>query len=298
MDVLGKPFQGEQVGESWELSAVPGDVSVVSNGALAGKGLGELIEERAEDLLGPISVGQFGRQFPVLIKFIDAKMDLSIQVHPGDQLARERHNSFGKNEMWYIMDADPGARLIVGFNRDVEKSEYQEALEQDRILELLNYEEVGEGDTFFIRTGTIHAIGSGVLLAEIQQTSDITYRVFDFNRRDAEGNLRELHTELALDAMDYSSRKDFKVRYSQEKNKANEMVHSPYFTTRILDLNTNYEAAPLPCFRILICVGGRALIENEHGSATVDAGETVLVPAYSQRTTVLTTACKLLEVTL
>ncbi len=297
-EVLGKPFEGEQIGESWELSAVPGDVSVISNGPMSGIALTELIEERGKDLMGRMVFERFGREFPVLIKFIDASRDLSIQVHPGDELARKRHQSFGKNEMWYIMDADPGARLIVGFNKTVEKSEYQEALHEGRILDLMNYEEVSEGDTFMIETGTIHAIGAGVLLAEIQQTSDVTYRVYDFNRRDAQGNQRELHTELALDAMNYTYRNDFKVDYAPETNRASEMVNSPYFVTRILELDTNYKAEPLPGFRIFMCVEGKALIENEHGSAAVSRGETALVPAYSQEITILTTACKLLEVTL
>ncbi len=297
-EVLGKPFEGEQIGESWELSAVPGDVSVVSNGPLAGTALTELLEARGKDLMGRILSDKFGNEFPVLIKFIDASKDLSIQVHPGDELARKRHQSFGKNEMWYIMDADPGSRLIVGFNKTVEKAEYQEALEKGRILDLMNYEEVTGGDTFMIETGTIHAIGAGVMLAEIQQTSDVTYRVFDFNRRDAQGNLRELHTELALDAMNYTYRNDFKVEYSPEKNQATDLVNSPFFQTRILDLDHNYKASPLPGFHIFMCVEGKALVENEHGSAAISRGETVLIPAYSQEITILTTACKLLEVTL
>lgn len=297
-EVLGKPFEGDSIGESWELSAVEGDVSLVENGVLAGKNLAELIEERGEDLMGRMLLDRFGNDFPILIKFIDAKKDLSIQVHPGDELAKQRHGTFGKNEMWYVMDADPGSRLIVGFNREVEKAEYQQALEEDRITDLLNYEKVSQGDTFYIQTGTIHAIGAGILLAEIQQTSDITYRVFDFNRRDAQGNLRELHTELALDAMDYSFREDYKVKYPREKNKTNEMVQSPYFVTNMLDIDQNLTLDPLPGFRIFMCVGGKALVENEHGCVAIKKGETVLVPAYSQRTTLLTTACKLLEVTL
>ncbi|MCL4162945.1 UNVERIFIED_CONTAM: hypothetical protein GTU68_029289, partial [Idotea baltica] len=201
-DVLGKPIESDITGESWEISTVKGDVSIVSNGEFADISLQNLIDQYPEELLGKRVLERFGKEFPILIKFIDAKQDLSIQLHPNDELARKRHNSFGKTEMWYIMDADSDAKLIVGFNKDISKSEYSKSLEENRLLELLNYEKVKEGDTFFINTGKIHAIGAGVLLAEIQQTSDVTYRVFDFNRKDKNGDLRELHTELARDAID------------------------------------------------------------------------------------------------
>jgi mannose-6-phosphate isomerase len=188
--VLGKPIANDITGESWELSGVAGDVSVIANGPLAGTSLKQLIATQAEALLGKEVVARFGQEFPILIKFIDAKQDLSIQLHPNDALAKKRHGSFGKTEMWYIMDADPGAKLIVGFNKDVTREEYASHLQENKLPDLLNYEPVEQGDTFFINTGKIHAIGAGVLLAEIQQTSDITYRVFDFNRKDKMGNLR------------------------------------------------------------------------------------------------------------
>lgn len=298
--VLQKPFSGDTIGESWELSGVAGDVSVVENGPLAGKSLTELMEIFKARLLGQSVFDRFGMEFPILIKFIDAKQDLSIQLHPHDDLAKERHNSFGKTEMWYIMDADPGAELIVGFNRDVTKEEYQEHLDQDRLLELLNYEEVKEGDTFFINTGKIHAIGAGVMLAEIQQTSDITYRVFDFNRRDKEGNLRELHTEMALDAMDYKKKDDFKVRYDRSVNQANELVHCPYFKTDYHQLTEstvwNYESAE--SFRIYMCVGGEATLEAPEGSVHIKKGETALIPAELKSLQVKTDSASLLEVTI
>ena len=158
-EVLNKPIESDITGESWELSGVEGDISEVENGALAGVSLHDLMNNQGEELLGESVVERFGKEFPILIKFIDAKQDLSIQLHPNDELAKQRHNSFGKTEMWYIMDADPGAKLIVGFNKDVEKSEYVRSLEEGTLLDLLNYEEVGEGDTFFINTGKIHAIG-------------------------------------------------------------------------------------------------------------------------------------------
>ena len=298
--VLDKPFEGDAIGESWELSGVDGDVSIVENGPLAGRSLTGLMETYKAELLGNEVYDRFGLEFPILIKFIDAQKDLSIQLHPHDDLARERHNSFGKTEMWYIMDADPGAELIVGFNRDVTREEYQQYLKEDRLLDILNYEQVGEGDTFFIRTGKIHAIGAGVLLAEIQQTSDITYRVFDFNRKDKNGQLRELHTELALDAMDYQKKDDFKVSYSKELNQSNTLVHCPYFKTDYLKLNQNAEWT-FPhsnSFRIYMCVEGRAEFISEEGNLTLKRGETALIPASLKRLQVKTEGTGLLEVTI
>lgn len=299
-EVFGKPSTSDITGESWELSTVKGDVSVVANGDLANTSLQDLIEKYPEQLLGKSVVDRFGTDFPILIKFIDAKQDLSIQLHPNDQLAKERHDSFGKTEMWYIMDADPGAELIVGFNKDVTKPEYAESLKQNMLLDLLNYEKVKEGDTFFINTGKIHAIGAGVLLAEIQQTSDVTYRVFDFNRKDKEGNLRELHTELALDAIDYDKKDDFKVSYSKEKNKVNTMVACPYFNTNFLDLSKDISqnTEKRDSFTIYMCVDGEATIENDFGTVHLEKGETTLIPANSTKININTSGVKLLEVTI
>lgn len=299
-DVLGKPIESDITGESWELSTVKGDVSVIANGELAGTSLQELINEQPENLLGKSVYKRFGTDFPILIKFIDAKKDLSIQLHPNDELAKERHDSFGKTEMWYVMDADDDAELIVGFNKDVTKDEYAKSLENDTLLELLNYEKVTEGDTFFINTGKIHAIGAGVLLAEIQQTSDITYRVFDFNRRDKNGNLRELHTELALDAIDYTKKDDFKVNYPNAKNTVNDMVDCPYFTTNFLDLDNDLsqDVSSRDSFTIYMCVGGAASIATENGSADIQKGETILVSADSRSIHIKTKGAKLLEVTI
>ncbi len=299
-DVLNKPIESEITGESWELSGVEGDISEVSDGALAGTSLKELLAEHGEELLGKTVVDRFGTEFPILIKFIDAKQDLSIQLHPNDDLARERHNSFGKTEMWYIMDADPGAKLIVGFNKSVEKGEYIQSLEEGTLLDLMNYEEVAEGDTFFINTGKIHAIGAGVMLAEIQQTSDITYRVYDFNRKDKNGNLRELHTGLAVDAIDYEQKNDFKVNYLHDKDSVNTMVKCPYFKTNFLDLDRtmHQDVSDRDSFTIYMCVGGEATITNDWGSASIKRGETVLVAACSSTVEINTDGTKLLEVTI
>ena len=298
-EVLEKPIVSDITGESWELSAVQGDISIVANGTLSGTPLQEIIDQEPEALLGKDVVRRFGKDFPILIKFIDAKQDLSIQLHPNDKLAKERHNSFGKTEMWYVMDADPGANLIVGFNKNVTKEEYSKSLENNSLLDLLNYEQVEEGDTFFINTGKIHAIGAGVLLAEIQQTSDITYRVFDFNRKDKNGNLRELHTDLALDAMDYTKKDDFKVVYDKKSDVVNTMVECPYFKTNYLNLTQtlNLDVSKRSSFTILMCVDGSAEISTNTGSVDLKKGETVLVPAISQNLTINTRNTKLLEVT-
>lgn len=298
-DVLGKSSESNITGESWELSGIKGDISIVSNGPYSGTSLQKLINQEPEELLGKDVIQRFGKEFPILIKFIDAKQDLSIQLHPNDVLAKERHSSFGKTEMWYVMDADKGANLIVGFNKNVTKEEYSESLEKNTLLDLLNYEPVKEGDTFFINTGKIHAIGAGVLLAEIQQTSDVTYRVFDFNRRDKNGNLRELHTEMALDAIDYNKKDDFKVAYNEQTNTVNEMVDCPYFKTTFIKLtkNFNLDISKRDSFTIYMCVDGSAEISSDTGSVMIQKGETVLIPASSKTISIDTTEAKLLEVT-
>lgn len=299
-DVLGKPIESDISGESWELSGVKGDISQVANGPLKGASLEELIERDPEAVLGRDVTERFGKEFPILIKFIDAKQDLSIQLHPDDRLARARHNSLGKTEMWYIMDADPGSKLIVGFNRTVEKAEYIKSLEEGTLLELMNYEPVQEGDSFFINTGKIHAIGAGVLLAEIQQTSDITYRVYDFDRRDRDGNLRELHTGLAVDAIDYEHRDDFKIGYSKARDVVNPMVDCPYFRTKYLDLGKplRQDLSERNSFTIYMCVGGAATIGNDWGSTSISKGETLLLSACSSFVELDSTDAKLLEVTI
>ncbi len=299
-DVLNKDIPNEITGESWEISTVPGDVSIVANGSFAERSLQDLIDDYPVELLGKSVFERFGNEFPILIKFIDAQLDLSIQLHPNDELAKKRHNSFGKTEMWYIMDADQDASLIVGFNKNVTKEEYLESLKSDGLLDILNYEQVKEGDTFFINTGKIHAIGAGVLLAEIQQTSDVTYRIFDFNRRDKNGNLRELHTEQALDAIDYVRKDDFKVKYSSEKNQINSMVECPYFKTNYLDLSDDLELdiAKRDSFTIFMCVDGQALIANNEGMESIEKGETLLVSADTSKLNIQTHGTKLLEITI
>lgn len=298
--VLNKDVKGDRIGESWEISGVAGDVSVVCNGPYKGKNLNSLIEAFPEALLGKSVLDRFGTEFPILIKFIDAARDLSIQVHPDDALARKRHNSFGKTEMWYIMDADPGAELIIGFEEDTTPGNYKEALKAGELTNLLHYQPVQAGDGYFINSGKIHAIGAGILLAEIQQTSDITYRVFDFNRRDADGKLRELHTDLAMDAIDYSRKDDFALSYKRNYGQVNSMVESPYFTTGYAEVKDNLhrDLKARDAFTILIVVDGQATIQAGMEKVNVSRGESVLVPAAADHIHIQADSCKLLEVTI
>ncbi|GFR80664.1 TonB-linked outer membrane protein, SusC/RagA family [Elysia marginata] len=276
-DLLGKDVHGETIGESWELSGIEGDISIVKNGALSGKNLNEIIEDYPAELLGELSKkGNY--KFPILVKFIDAKKDLSVQVHPNDSLAKQRHQSFGKTEMWHILQAEPKANLIVGFREDVSKECYKEKLQAEQLSDILQYENVKKGDTFFIESGLIHAIGGGVLLAEIQQTSDITYRVYDFNRTDKDGNKRELHIDLALDTLIYKKTNDYKVKYKEVACKSNEMVNCPFFKTNYLPLNQDKKLniKDRKCFSIYLCTEGSGTIENDFGKEQFHIGETLL----------------------
>ena len=298
--LLGKELESDLIGESWELSGVAGDVSIVANGSFKGTTLTDLINRFPEEILGKSVLERFGKEFPILIKFIDAQKDLSIQLHPNDELARKRHNSFGKTEMWYIMDADKDAELIIGFKEDISKETYVKSLKNDTLTDLLNYENVKEGDAYFISAGKIHAIGAGVLIAEIQQTSDQTYRVYDYNRKDAQGNLRELHTELSIDAISYVKQDDFKVGYGQEENVSNPMVNCPYFKTNFISLNKNIQldVSDQDSFTIYMCIDGEVTIENGFGSISIKKGETVLVPAITSHILLSTVRAKLLEITI
>lgn len=268
-------------GESWELSAVDGHVSVIANGFLKGNDLQELIEIYMGDLVGERVYEQFGTEFPLLIKFIDAVDDLSIQVHPNDELSKLRHNAYGKTEMWYVLHAEEGAKLNSGFNQPVDREKYKEFLENGRLTDLLFFENVKEGDVFFIPAGRVHAIGKGIVVAEIQQTSDVTYRIFDYDRKDKNGNLRELHTEWALDAIDFSFQEEYKTKYPEEKNKTCEVVSCKYFSTNIISFDQviNKDISQIDSFVIYICIEGNYDIEWESGKESINKGETILIPA-------------------
>ena len=286
------------IGESWEISDVEGAVSVVSNGLLKGQTLKDLIINFKEEFLGYKVYERFGDNFPVLIKFIDAKTPLSIQVHPNNELAKERHNSFGKNEMWYVMDVDKDAELIVGFNQKVDEEKYVKALNNGKVLDILNSEKTEKGDTFYIPTGRVHAIGSGIVLAEIQQTSDVTYRIYDYERTDAAGNQRELHTELALGAIDYNLYHNYKTAYQLKENESSELVHSPYFKTDIIQLTSQLEKdyKALDSFVIYMCVEGSFTLECNNELMMVNKGETVLLPASIKAVKLSSEKATILEV--
>ncbi|WP_432223004.1 type I phosphomannose isomerase catalytic subunit [Flavobacterium sp. TMP13] len=277
--LFNKPITSKITGESWELSTVEGDVSVVKQGSFAGKSLSAVIEEFPNEILGTAVHAKFGKQFPLLFKFLDAREDLSIQVHPNDELAKKRHNSFGKTEMWYVMQADKDARIIVGFKENSSKEEYVENLENKTLLSLLDSVTVNVGDVFFLETGTVHAIGAGLVIAEIQQTSDITYRLYDFDRKDANGNTRELHVELALDAINYN-KVETKKEYTTTIDQSNTMVDCPYFTTNFIPLknkiNVKKDGAS---FTVYMCVEGSFEIEFEGQKLSYKKGDTVLIPA-------------------
>lgn len=298
--LLGKKYNSKNCGESWEISGVEGNISVVFNGFLKGNDLSELIEIYMGELVGDKVYEQFGNEFPLLIKFIDAQDDLSIQVHPNDELSKERHNAFGKTEMWYVVDAAEGALINSGFNQPVDREKYIEYLKNGNLTDLLKYDEAKIGDVFFIPAGRVHAIGKGSMVAEIQQTSDVTYRIFDYNRKDDKGNLRELHNDLALDVIDFTYMDDYKTKYSAELNKSTEIVSCKYFTTNILEFNQAVEKDynQLDSFVIYIILDGDFEIETEETIEKATKGETVLIPASTEflKLTPKTGKVKLLEV--
>ncbi len=280
--VLGKDFGDlPNCGETWEISGVPGNVSVVAEGPLAGQDLNQIIHSYGADLLGNKVSKQYGNDFPLLVKFIDANDDLSIQVHPDDKLAKQRHDSFGKTEMWYIFQADSGSKLISGFNRPLTKEEYLKYFNDGRLMDILNQEEVQADDVFFLPAGRVHTIGKGLLLAEIQQTSDVTYRIYDFDRTDDRGIKRELHVEEALDAIDYKHYPEYKTRYENRKDEAVELVKCEYFTTNKLDFDQSIfrDYASLDSFKILVCMEGSADIIVSGSVYPIGKGEAMLVPA-------------------
>jgi len=255
--------------------------------------MGELVGERIYD--------QFGTEFPLLIKYIDANDRLSIQVHPNDELAKERHGAYGKTEMWYVIHADEGSELISGFNRTIDRDSYLIAMQNGKLENLLQYDAVKDGDVFFIPAGRVHAIGKGIVVAEIQQTSDVTYRIFDYNRVDEKGQSRELHTELALDAINFKHFPQGKTDYHPKSNEAVELVKCNYFTTNLLQLSSEIERdfSKIDSFVIYLCIDGSYSFEWESDSIGVHKGETILVPASIENFTLKPTAgrpAKLLEV--
>jgi len=297
-DVLGKQAS-DKAGESWEISGVDGDISVAENGFLAGNSLQELAEIYMGDLLGDGIYERFGVEFPLLIKFIDAADVLSVQVHPDDVMARERHKTYGKTEMWYIVESDKG-QLIAGFNRKLDQEQYLQHKNGGSLKEILNYEAVAPGDIYFMPAGRVHAIGAGVLLAEIQQTSDVTYRIYDWDRSDEQGKSRELHTDLALEAIDFSFHTQYKTPYTALQNSTVSAVDSPFFTTSVIQLDQPVEKDLnlIDSFVIYMCMGGVVGIAYGKGEVEViKKGETILIPAELKNLALIPTeASTLLEV--
>ena len=285
------------IGESWEISGVEGNVSQISNGQFKGRSLNWLIENYKQAVVGEKVYKKFGNKFPLLFKFIDAHEDLSVQLHPDDKLARERHNSFGKTEMWYILNVEEHGRLIMGFNRDMDEAKYLKFLTEKKLPEVLNSEFVKKGDAFNIPPGTVHAIGAGVMLAEIQQTSDITYRIYDWDRPDINGQMRELHNDLALKAVDYS-KTDVKLNYTESLNKPSHVNTTKFFEVNKLVLTHDFvrNLESIDSFTVYMCVEGEVVIESPDFSETVKMGETVLIPAEIAEIKFITNSVTLLEV--
>ena len=274
-----KEINSNITGESWELSSVDDNISTIENGIYKNKTLIELIKFFPNELLGYKVHTQYGNNFPLLFKFIDAREDLSVQLHPNDELAKKRHQSFGKTEMWYVVQADVNAELIVGFNGKSNQEEYLKHIKDNTVVSLLNRIKIKKGDVFFIESGTIHAIGAGAVIAEIQQTSDITYRVYDFERKDANGNQRELHNEMALEAINYDI-VNAKKTYSNLTNFSNQAVSCNYFTTNVIVLQgvmmMNYND---DSFKVFMCVEGDFVLKFNNKEETIGTGETILIPA-------------------
>lgn len=299
-DVLSKDFIGDHIGESWEISDVKDNKTVVSQGELQGKTLTELIEMYGASLLGSDVITRFGNEFPLLVKCIDAKTPLSIQVHPDNEVALKRHNSRGKNEMWYIMQADTDAEITIGFKENTDTTTFNTHLTKGTVEDLLHTEKVNAGDVFYIPSGRVHAIGSGVLLAEIQQTSDITYRIYDYDRVDTKtGKKRELHNDLAAGVIDYTAKIDYKTKYELQQNDRSEVIDTPYFKTNILSVNGSLDLdyTSINSFVILMCVEGKVDVIYNQQKYTVLRGSSILLPAEINSVRLKSNSARLLEVT-
>ena len=298
--VLGKDFSPlPNCGEVWVLSGVEGNQTEVENGFLQGNELNELVEIYMGELVGDKVFEQYGNEFPILIKFIDANDWLSIQVHPDDELAMERHGTLGKTEMWYILDAEEKSELISGFSKKVSKEEYVKHLENKSIKDIMNFTPVKKGDVFYIPAGRVHALGPGILLAEIQQTSDNTYRIYDWDRIDKMGMVRDLHTDLALDALDFNIYDDIKTKYEAKLNETSKMVESPYFTSNVLKLNQGIKKdySEFDSFVIYIACEGNFTLKYHDDSWPVNLGEVIMLPANIEAIEIYPEKeCKILEV--
>ncbi len=267
-------------GEAWLVSGVEGNPTIITNGYLAGNELNEIVEVFMGDLVGDRVYDRFGDVFPILVKVIDSNDWLSIQVHPDDALAQKRKTGYGKTEMWYVMQADENAELIAGFNRPTDEKSYLEHLNSGKLKEIMNFEKVNQGDVFFIPAGRVHALGPGTVIAEIQQTSDTTYRIYDWDRMDHLGQMRELHTEEALEAIDYTIHDSYKTSYRITENKTEKVISSDFFTTNILKFSEpiRKDYSELDSFVILMCTEGSFELKWEDQSYNLKKAETMLLP--------------------
>ena len=283
-----QPYKGletsdEPIGESWEVSAVPNSTSVISNGAFAGRDLVSVIAEYPEEILGKAVNEKNQGVFPLLAKFIDAKRDLSIQVHPNDEMAQRMHGKMGKSEMWYIIKADEGSHLYAGFKKEISPEEYHRRIADGTITEVLADHTVRTGDVFYLPAGRVHAICGGILLAEIQQSSDITYRIYDYNRPGMDGKPRELHTELAAQALDFRVEKNYRTEYVETDNRAIQIIDSPYFDVRVMDITDSFHRNlfKYDSFIISMCIEGdcRIRIRQTGDEILLKEGNSTLIPA-------------------
>lgn len=293
-----KKGAGDRIGESWEISGVKDHVSEILNGGFKHKDLTFLIKHFGASLLGNKVMAKYGAEFPLLFKLIDAKEDLSVQLHPDDTIAKKRHNSFGKTEMWYVLHAEPNARLILGFKDKTNREVYLNQLSKGKITEILQEVPVKKGDAFFIQPGTVHAIGAGIVLAEIQQTSDITYRIYDWDRPDVNGKMRELHTEEALDIINFSSADKAFLHYKEKWNQPVEICESNFFKTTLFQLNQNIQLdySKIDSFVVYMCVEGNCTVESGVHSEVLQMGESILIPAVMDKVNIKTKNATILEV--
>jgi len=294
--LFNKESKGD-IGESWEISGVDNNVSIVENGCLKGESLTHLIKQFKEKIVGVKVYNDFGNTFPLLFKFIDAKQDLSVQLHPEDVLAKKRHNSFGKTEMWYVLETEKDANLILGFKEKMNEELYKKHLSENSLPQIIHFETVSKGDSFFIKPGTVHAIGAGVVLAEIQQTSDITYRIYDYNRPGLDGKLRELHNDLALEAIDYNI-SNTKLNYKVVTNEVVSICTSVFFQTNVLKLtkNMNRDVSEIDSFVVYMCVEGDGSIQVNTISEKLTKGDTVLIPAMACNIDLISNNATFLEI--
>jgi mannose-6-phosphate isomerase len=299
-ELYGKTDAPEKTGESWEISQVEDNISVVSDGFLKGKSLEEIIETYKGELVGQRIFERFGTRFPLLTKFIHSNDDLSIQVHPGDEYAEKHHGENGKTEMWYILDSEKDAQLIVGFNQDLDRGIFKDKLNSGHLKDVLNFEKVSEGDVIFLPEGRIHALGPGIILAEIQQTSDMTYRIYDWDRLGQDGKPRELHIEHAMNVLDYKAHKTYKTSYQGLMNTPVNLVACPFFSTQLihLDRRLDLDYRTLDAFVIFMCLDGDLAISHGTGKLTrLVKGDTLLIPASLKELAIIPAAeSKLLEI--